>query len=61
MVATETLNYDLGSSGFLSAAPYLVLGILVSVAGYLADSLINKRLLTITQVNTFLALHINTT
>lgn len=51
MLTTDTLNYDLGSSGFLSGAPYLVMAILVSVAGYLADMLINKRLLTITQVN----------
>lgn len=48
---TDTLNYNLGSSGFLSGAPYLTMGILVSVAGYLADMLINKKILTITQVN----------
>lgn len=29
----DTLNYDLGSSGLLSAAPYLTMGILISIAG----------------------------
>lgn len=46
----DTLNYDLGSSGFLSGAPYLTMGILVSIAGYFADMLINRKWLTITQV-----------
>ncbi|KAG4066526.1 hypothetical protein HA402_007162 [Bradysia odoriphaga] len=49
----DTLNYDLGSSGFLSGAPYLTMGILVSIAGFLADLFINKRWLTITQVRKY--------
>lgn len=47
----DTLNYDLGKSGFLSAAPYLTMGVLVSIAGYVADMLINRRWLTITQAS----------
>lgn len=46
----DTLNYNLRSSGLLSAAPYLTMSILLPVAGYLADWLENKRILSTTQV-----------
>ncbi|KAJ6637399.1 Mothers against decapentaplegic like 4 [Pseudolycoriella hygida] len=47
---SDTLNYDLASSGFLSGAPYLTMGIFISVAGYLADLFINKGFITITKI-----------
>ncbi|KAJ6646669.1 Vesicular glutamate transporter 1, partial [Pseudolycoriella hygida] len=50
---SDFLHYDLGSSGFLSGAPHLAMGILVTLAGYLADHLINKKLLTTTQVRKY--------
>lgn len=46
----DTLDYNLTSSGFLSAAPYLTMGIFISVAGYFADMFVNKGYITITQV-----------
>ncbi|ENN75168.1 hypothetical protein YQE_08281, partial [Dendroctonus ponderosae] len=46
----DAYNYDLGKSGFLSALPYLVMSILIQFSGQLADWLLEKRLLTTTQV-----------
>lgn len=40
---TETLNYDLGNSGSLSAAPFLMKGITLSITGYLADMVIKRQ------------------
>lgn len=47
---SDILRYDLETSGALCAIPYLTMGVLASVAGYVADMLINQRVLTITQV-----------
>ncbi len=46
----DTLNYDLASSGFLSGAPHLTMGILIAVAGLFADFAINRGYVTILQV-----------
>jgi len=46
----DTLNYNIANSGILSGAPYLTMAILISIAGYVADMLINRRFLTIIQV-----------
>jgi len=47
---TDTLNFDLGKTGILSAVPYLAMGILLAVSGYLADWLQVKGIWTTTQV-----------
>lgn len=47
---TDTLNFDLGKTGFLSALPYLAMGILLAISGYLADWLQVKGIWTTTQV-----------
>ncbi|XP_030370470.1 sialin [Scaptodrosophila lebanonensis] len=46
----DTLNFDLSKTGFLSAVPYLAMGILLAVSGYLADWLQVKGIWTTTQV-----------
>uniref|UniRef100_A0A1I8Q9J5 Sialin n=2 Tax=Stomoxys calcitrans TaxID=35570 RepID=A0A1I8Q9J5_STOCA len=46
----DTLNFDLDKTGFLSAVPYLAMGILLGVSGYLADWLQVKGIWTTTQV-----------
>lgn len=46
----DTLNYNLASSGFLSGAPYLTMGIFISVSGYFADKFVNKGYIAITHV-----------
>lgn len=47
------LNFDLQESGFLSALPYLAMGILLSASGYLADWLQIRGYLTTTQVRKY--------
>lgn len=47
------MHYDLHDAGFLSAAPYLVMGILLFVSGYLADMCQVKKWLTTTQVRRY--------
>lgn len=47
------MNYDLGKTGFLSALPYLAMGILLLVFGYLADMCQIKGYLTTTQVRRY--------
>ncbi|XP_058975538.1 sialin [Musca domestica] len=46
----DSLNFDLDKTGFLSAVPYLAMGILLGVSGYLADWLQVKGIWTTTQV-----------
>lgn len=46
----DTLNFDLGKTGFISAVPYLAMGILLAISGYLADWLQVKGIWTTTQV-----------
>lgn len=50
---TESLNFQVEKSGFISAIPYLTMGILLGVAGYLADWTQVKGWLTTTQVRQF--------
>lgn len=49
----DTLNFDLDKTGFISAIPYLAMGILLGVSGYLADWLQIKGYLTTTQVRRY--------
>ncbi|XP_037809154.1 sialin [Lucilia sericata] len=49
----DTLNFNLDKTGFLSAVPYLTMGILLGVSGYLADWLQVKGYLTTTQVRRY--------
>ncbi|XP_037027085.1 sialin-like isoform X1 [Bradysia coprophila] len=46
----DTLQYDLASSGFLSGAPYLTMGIFISIAGYLADMFVNRGYISIRHI-----------
>lgn len=50
---SDMMNFDLGKSGFLSALPYLTMAVMSLVAGYLADFLLVKQLLTVTQVRKY--------
>lgn len=50
-LCAESLNFQVEKSGFISAIPYLTMGILLGVAGYLADWTQVKGWLTTTQVN----------
>lgn len=47
------MNFNLDKTGFLSAVPYLTMGILLGVSGYLADWLQVKGYLTTTQVRRY--------
>ncbi|KAG8245790.1 hypothetical protein J6590_099157 [Homalodisca vitripennis] len=47
----DTHNYQLDSTGLLSLLPYLMITVLMPVAGVLADWLRNAELLTTTHVN----------
>lgn len=49
----DTLDFNLDKTGFLSAVPYLAMGILLGVSGYLADWLQVKGYLTTTQVRRY--------
>uniref|UniRef100_A0A6I9VI59 Sialin n=1 Tax=Bactrocera dorsalis TaxID=27457 RepID=A0A6I9VI59_BACDO len=49
----DTLNFNLDKTGFVSAVPYLAMGILLGVSGYLADWLQIKKILTTTQVRRY--------
>ena len=49
----ESLNFQVEKSGFISAIPYLTMGILLAVAGYLADWSQVKGYLTTTQVRKY--------
>ncbi|KAJ6642269.1 Vesicular glutamate transporter 1 [Pseudolycoriella hygida] len=50
---SDALNYDLESSGLLSAAPYLLMSFCIPLSGAFADILQNKNLLTTTQVRKY--------
>lgn len=52
-ICLDTMHYDLHDAGFLSAAPYLAMGILLSVSGYLADLCQVRGWLTTTQVRRY--------
>ncbi|XP_054734152.1 sialin [Anastrepha obliqua] len=49
----DTLNFNLDKTGFISAVPYLAMGILLGVSGYLADWLQIKKILTTSQVRRY--------
>lgn len=49
----DTLGYTLGKSGFIGAAPYLAMAILLAISGYLADMCQTKGYLTTTQVRRY--------
>lgn len=49
----ESLHFEVEKSGFISAIPYLTMGILLGVAGYLADWTQVKGWLTTTQVSLY--------
>lgn len=53
LIVTDTLGFQLQKAGFLSAAPYLAMGILLSVSGYLADMCQVKGYLTTSQVRRY--------
>ncbi|XP_025833023.1 sialin [Agrilus planipennis] len=46
----EMLNFDISSSGILSALPYVAMSICTVLSGFLADLLLSKNWLTTTQV-----------
>jgi hypothetical protein len=47
---SDTLNFQIASTGVLSAAPYLLMAILLGLCGILSDWLKNKEYLTTTQI-----------
>lgn len=52
-IIIDTLGYKLEKAGFLAAAPYLVMGVLLTISGYVADLLQVKGYLTTTQVRRY--------
>ncbi|KAL7051887.1 hypothetical protein ACKWTF_004680 [Chironomus riparius] len=53
MYMRDILKNDLTKSGILSAVPYIVQTILIFITGYLADWLLVKKILTVTQVRKY--------
>ena len=53
LIFTDTLLFELEKTGFVSAIPYLTMGILLGVSGYLADWTQVKGYLTTTQVRKY--------
>jgi len=49
-LCADVLKFDLKDAGLLAALPYLVMGIMVQVGGFLADWLRSQGHLTTTQV-----------
>lgn len=49
----DVLGFHLEKTGFMSAVPYLTMGILLGVSGYLADMFQVKGILTTTQVRRY--------
>lgn len=50
---SDVLGFHLEKTGFMSAVPYLTMGILLGVSGYLADWSQEKGYLTTTQVRKY--------
>lgn len=50
---SDVMNFDLSKSGFLSALPYLTMTIMSLVAGYLADFILVRQLLTVTKLRKY--------
>ncbi|CAG9801296.1 unnamed protein product [Chironomus riparius] len=49
----HNLEFDLSGSGFIAAVPYLVLGIMLFLVGYLADWFQERKILTTSQVRRY--------
>jgi MFS transporter, ACS family, solute carrier family 17 (sodium-dependent inorganic phosphate cotransporter), other len=49
----DNLGFDLANSGFIAAIPYLTLGIILFVVGYLADWFQERKILTTSQVRRY--------
>lgn len=47
------MGFELQKTGFVSAIPYLTMGILLGVSGYMADWFQVKKILTTTQVRRY--------
>lgn len=47
------LDFDLSNSGFIAAVPYLVLGLMLFIVGYLADWFQERKILTTSQVRRY--------
>lgn len=50
----NALNYDVGKSGVISAAPYLFMGLLLNIGGIVSDVLVHKKVMTTTVVRKLL-------
>lgn len=49
----DNLGFDLAGSGFIAAVPYLVLGIMLFIVGFLADWFQERNILTTSQVRRY--------
>lgn len=49
----DVMNFDLSKSGFLSALPYLTMTIMSLIAGYIADFILVRQLLTVTRLRKY--------
>lgn len=50
---SDVMDYDLSKSAFLSSLPYLTMTIMTLVAGYTADIILVRNLLSVTQVRKY--------
>uniref|UniRef100_A0A336KTH8 CSON014673 protein n=1 Tax=Culicoides sonorensis TaxID=179676 RepID=A0A336KTH8_CULSO len=50
---SDVIGYELAKAGFTSSLPYLTMGILLAPTGYLADFLITRDILSVTNVRRF--------
>lgn len=50
---SDVMNFDLSKSGFLTALPYLTMTIMSLLAGYLADFILVRQLLTVTKLRKY--------
>ncbi|XP_056636501.1 uncharacterized protein LOC130445018 [Diorhabda sublineata] len=53
-IMKNVLGFDLNAAGFISALPYLAMAVILQAAGQIADHLLVKKLLTVTQVRKLL-------
>lgn len=49
----DIMNFDLSKSGFLSALPYLTMAIMSLLAGYMADYILVRQLVTVTKLRKY--------
>ncbi|KAG4068165.1 hypothetical protein HA402_001590 [Bradysia odoriphaga] len=50
---SDVMNFDMSKSGFLSALPYLTMTIMSLLAGWMADSILVRQLLTVTMLRKY--------